>query len=119
MALAHVVNRRSLSRRVLLQGVVLGTVATALVACSSSAPASPTAVSAPAPTAASTSASAAAPTAAATPATAAAKPTTAARPTTQASTAGGTVPEATMNPSAAKGKTLHLLAWNLYKADGM
>ncbi|HLH75023.1 MAG TPA: extracellular solute-binding protein [Chloroflexota bacterium] len=24
-----------------------------------------------------------------------------------------------MNPSAAKGKTLHLLAWNLYKADGM
>ena len=126
MAIESVINRRGLSRRVLLHGVVLGTVATALAACSSSAPASPTAASAPAAAAAPTSApAAAAPTAApaAAPSTAAAKPTTAAtssaQPTTQASTTGGTVPEATMNPSAAKGKTLHLLAWNLYKADGM
>lgn len=112
MALADVVTRHGLSRRALLQGVVLSTVATALAACSSSAPASPTAASAPAPTSAPAPA----------PATAAAPPTTAAAsspPTTAAGATSGAVPEASMNPTAAKGKTLHLLAWNLYKADGM
>jgi multiple sugar transport system substrate-binding protein len=111
--------RRGTSRRVFLHGALVGAAATALAACSQAAPASPTAAPAAASQAATpTSAPAAAPTTA--PAT---KPTTAAtaasQPTTQANTSSGAVPEATMNPSAAKGKTLHLLAWNLYKAEGM
>lgn len=127
MATENVVHRRGLPRRVFLHGVVLGMVTTALAACSASSPASPTAASTPA--AAPTSAPATAPTSApagaaptSTPAAAiqpTAGATTAAQPTTAASTSSGTVPEATMNPSAAKGKTLKLLAWNSYKADGL
>ena len=108
---------RVLARRRFLRAASLGAALTALAACSQAAPAAPTAAPQPttAPAAATpTSAAAAQPTQAAT-----AQPTQAAgaQPTTAAAPSG--VPEAKMNPTAAQGKELHILAWNSYKSDGL
>lgn len=109
--LSHEHARGRLPRRGFLQGITIAAALTALAGCSSASPsAAPTAGSAPAaaPT------TVAAPTSA--PSNPASAPTTAAQP---AASGASTVPEAKTNPSAAKGKDLHILAWNSYKSDGL
>src|SRR5579875_811028 len=94
---------RVFSRRLLLRGAAATAALTALVACSSAPSVSPTAATAPSPT----------------PAPSGAAPSTAPAPASTGTVTSAAGTEAAMNPGAAKGVELHLLAWNSYKSDGM